>query len=209
MLKKAAFSLLFSTSLSFSAFAGSVNVEPGGGYSGVGTTPTSLGAFSVGDNQIFGSNGSTAGIRDYVTFTVPNGLFLTQLVILNTTPLGNVGFIGLEAGNQLTLLPSTVTAAGLLGWHHYTSAEAAAQTNILPLMAVPANGSSGFIQPLGPGDYTLWIQDSSDSSVSGPFQYGFDVKLAVPEPATWGISLAALAGLALLAKRKNGSAAAR
>jgi len=136
---------------------------------------------------------------------VPNGLFIAAINMLNTSPLGNVGFIGIEAGNQITLPTNASTANGLLGWRHYVPADIG--TNILPFMSIPANGSSGF-STLGPGDYSLWIQDSSDSSVTGPFHYGFDVVLA-PEPSTCAISLAALAGLVLVARRKNDSAPAR
>ena len=32
------------------------------------------------------------------------------------TTVGNIGFIGLEAGSQITLPTNTMTAAGLLGW---------------------------------------------------------------------------------------------
>jgi len=174
-------------------FCGSVNTEPAGGFSSNGLAPTVL-TFSVGSNQIFGSNGTGAtAVRDYLSFTVPSGLFLTAIDMLDTTPVGNVGFIGIEAGNQLTLLPSTTTAAGLLGWHHYVPTDR--NTDILPLMAVPANGSSGFTAPLPAGSYTLWIQDSSP----GTFNYGFDVQLsAIPEPATWWTALASLAGVIAL-----------
>jgi hypothetical protein len=180
-------------------FCGSINIEPAAGFSSNGLSPTVL-TFSAGSNQIFGSNGSGASsVRDYVTFTVPSGLFLTAINMLDTTPLGNIGFIGIEAGNQLTLPTNTTTAAGLLGWRHYVPTDINA--DILPLMAAPANGSSGFTPPLSPGAYTLWIQDSSP----GIFNYGFDVELsAVPEPATWSMALAALAG-ALASRLKRHS----
>jgi hypothetical protein len=141
-----------------------------------------------------GSNGTGANsVRDYVTFTVPSGLWLTAINMLDTTPVGNIGFIGIEAGNQLTLPTNTATAAGLLGWRHYLPTDR--NTDILPLMGIAANGSSGFTPPLPAGAYTLWIQDSS----AGTFNYGFDVELApAPEPATWSMALAALAGVVAL-----------
>jgi hypothetical protein len=179
-------------------FCGSINIEPVGGFSSNGLSPTVL-TFSVGSNQIFGSNGAGANsVRDYVTFTVPSGLFLTAINMLDTTPLGSIGFIGSEAGNQLTLPANTTTATGLLGWRHYVLTDRG--TDILPFMAVPANGSSGFTPPLSPGSYTLWIQDSSP----GTFNYGFDVQLsAVPEPATWGPALAALAVAVALRQKRH------
>src|SRR4051812_44568374 len=96
-------------------YCASVNTEPAGGFSSNGLSPTML-TFSAGSNQILGSNGSGANsVRDYVSFTVPSGLFLTAINMLDTTPIGNVGFIGIESGPQLTLPTNTATAAGLLG----------------------------------------------------------------------------------------------
>jgi hypothetical protein len=52
-----------------------------------------------------------------------------------------------------------------------------------------------FSSPLGPGAYSVWIQDSS----TGTFNYGFALQLdAVPEPATWKSSLAAVTCVGLL-----------
>jgi hypothetical protein len=199
MAKKHTLSLLLIGGLSIPVFAGSVNNEPGGGFSSNGLSPTVL-SFSEGSNQIFGSNGSGASsVRDYVTFTTPAGLGISAIMMLNTTPLGSLGFIGIQAGSQLTLPTNTMTAAGLLGWRHYQASDV--NTDILPFMSVPANGSNGFTIMLPPGSYTLWIQDSSPGpgSTNGTFNYGFDVQLAqVPEPATWGTSLAAVAGATVL-----------
>jgi hypothetical protein len=54
---------------------------------------------------------------DYFSFTVPAGGALTAITVLPGTmsagPLG-VSFIGIEAGNQITLGPPPTTAAGLL-----------------------------------------------------------------------------------------------
>jgi hypothetical protein len=114
------------------------------------------------------------------------------------TAVGNIGFIGLEAGNQITLPINTATAAGLLGWLHYTPANK--NTDILPGMGVPANGSSGFSPPLASGTYSIWIQDSSP----GTFNYAFALQVdAIPEPATWESSLAAVACVALLLRLRR------
>ena len=184
--------LLMASCMAFPAFAGIIYDESvSGDFSSSGLSPTLL-TLSQGSNQIFGTNGSTASsVRDYVAITVPVGLVLQSIKLLDTA-IGSIGFIGIQAGNQLTLPPATATAAGLLGWLHYVPANK--NLDILPLMAVPANGSSGFTPPLPAGTYTLWIQDSSP----GLFHYGFDVTLQTPEPSTWGSTLAAVVGVALL-----------
>lgn len=177
--------LLASTAPSFAGVIYDESVN--GSFSSSGLSPTEI-VLASGSNEILGTNGSTApgGLRDYVTFTVPASMILSSITMLDTA-VGNVGFIGLEAGSQVTLPTNTTTAAGLLGWLHYTPANK--NTDILPLMAVPANGSSGFTPPLGPGAYSLWIQDSSP----GTFHYGFALQLdPVPEPASWESALGAL-----------------
>lgn len=121
--------------------------------SGAANTITKVN-FTAGSNQILGATGrNSAGAvdRDYLTFTVPTGLGLTAITPLPGTqsagPLG-LSFIGLEAGNQLTLAPTAATAAGLLGWAHYSTSDIG--VNILNTMATPNTGSSGFSVPLGP-----------------------------------------------------------
>jgi len=187
-------SLLLASGLMVQMFAGVVYDESlNGSFSSTGLSPTTV-VLTLGSNQILGTNGSTAtgGVRDYLTFTVPAFTVLSSVTMLDTA-VGNIGFIGLQAGSQVTLPPNTATAAGLLGWLHYTPANK--NTDILPEMSVPANGSSGFSPPLAPGAYSIWIQDSS----TGTFNYGFALQLdAVPEPATWESSLAAVACVALL-----------
>ena len=200
MLKTKMLGLLLMSSLSLPA-ATIYNESTFTDFSSSGSSPTALTLFP-GSNQILGTNGSQAdSVRDYVTITIPTGFMLSSLTLLDTA-LGAKGFLGVEAGNQLTLLPSTTTAAGLLGWWHYTPSDI--NSDLLALMATPANGSSGFAPPLSAGTYALWIQDSS----TGLFHYGFDLEVqAAPEPSTW---LACLAGVGLLLgirrKMRNASA---
>ena len=168
-----------------------------GSFSSSGLSPTLL-PLSPGLNEIIGTNGNAdSSVRDYVRITIPNGFVLSSLTLINTGSLGAKGFLGIENGDQVTLAPTTTTAAGLLGWWHYTPADA--NTNLLPEMGVPAMGSSGFTPPLGAGDYSLWIQDSS----TGTFQYEFDFQVTpTPEPATFGMGLLAAAWLLMFARRR-------
>ena len=97
-----------------------------GDFSNSNLAPTPVGSLSAGDNEVLGSTGrNSAGVvdRDYFTFTVPVGLALSGIIVLDgTTSLGpsNTSFIGISAGNMVNHDPTVVTdASGLLGWRHY------------------------------------------------------------------------------------------
>ena len=79
---------------------------------------------------------------------------------------------------QVTLPVSAVSATGLLGWMHYSTADI--NSDVLSRMGIPSAGSTGFTAPLGSGTYSFWVQEVDTE----PVNYGFDLMLtaAVPEP---------------------------
>jgi len=175
-----------------------------GDFSGNGLTPTSI-SVALGSNQIFGSTGrDTSSIvdRDYLTFTVPVGALWSGLLVLpGTTTIGNLGFIGLQAGNQVTVGTAPANAAGLLGYRHYNAADI--NTDILAEIGTAGNSSTGFTPPLGGGTYALWIQETG----SGTSNYGFDIVLtAAPEPATYFSMFLALATFGFWRHKRSAAA---
>jgi hypothetical protein len=178
---------MFSSAYGVTVYSEAVN----GDLSNDGLNPTAIG-LTAGANDIIGTTGGATApnTRDYFTVTVPSNLRLVSLIERAGTQAGNVGFLGLQSGLQVTLPPTTTTAAGLLGWIHY--APTANDIDILPTIGIPANGSSGFVPPLGPGNYTFWLQDSSP----GTFLYDFNIVLAsVPEPSAAGLMMIGLIAL--------------
>jgi len=153
-------------------------------FSGNGLSPTQLGTLTEGVTQIIGTTGNTAGVsdRDYFTVTVPGNLRVTLLIEgagTQSGPPNFLGFFGLQSGPQVTLpnSPPPSSAAGLLGWIHYSPT--ATDINILPALASAGNGASGFTPAiLGPGTYSFWLQDTT----AGTFNYNFSLILSVPEP---------------------------
>jgi hypothetical protein len=159
-----------------------------GDFSTDGLNPTSL-DFAPGSNEIFGTTGRPATIidRDYVTFTVPVGYVWSAVIELpGTQSGGSLSFFGVEAGPQVTVDPNGFSAAGLLGWTHYSPADIG--TDLLPAIGTGGLGATGFVPPLPAGVYSLWIQDFNAGTVS----YGFDIQITVPEPASPALALAAL-----------------
>jgi PEP-CTERM motif len=157
----------------------------------------------VWNNVLTGKTGRTDGVvdRDYVHVVVPQGSLLVALRVGNQTQSGGAtgSFIGLAAGDLMPVPPDAGSAAGLLGWRHYGVADR--NTDILPPMAVPSAGSSGFAVPLPAGDYTLWVQELAP----GSFDYRFNLQLApVPEPSSAALLLLGMAALALRRRRSAG-----
>ena len=164
---------------------------------GLSPTPVTVGA---GNNIISGTTGGATApnVRDYFTISVTSGLRFVSLLELSGTQAGNLGFLGMQSGPQVTLPTNTVTAAGLLGWVHY--APTSSDIDVLPTMAIPANGSSGFGLPLGPGNYSFWLQDSSP----GTFNYSFNIVLApVPEVSTAALTIVGILALVPLLRRRH------
>lgn len=167
-----------------------------GDLSNNGLSPT-LVTLAEGANDVIGTTGRDATTnvvdRDYFTVTVPSQLRLVALIEVGGTQAGGaqaLGFIAIQSGNQVTLPTNTATAAGLLGWTHY--GPSATDLDILPKIGVAANGSTGFVPPLGPGNYAFWVQDTT----TGTFQYDFRLVLArVPEPSALILMLAGLIAL--------------
>lgn len=176
-----------------------------GDLANVGTSPTTV-SLVLGSNLVSGSTGrSAAGVvdRDYFTFTLPAGLQLDALTVLQgTTFLGpsSLSFIGVQAGAQVTVNPTGGSATGLLGWWLYSENDIG--QDILPQMGL-AFGAVGFAGPLPAGNYAFWVQETG----TGTADYRFDLNVsAVPEPAGALLMLAGLA--ALQARRRTKPAAA-
>lgn len=149
-----------------------------GDLSNSGTSPTVI-QVALGHNLISGSTGFGAdGIdRDYFSITVPSGTALSSLTVLPGTSVGgDVSFIGVQVGAQVTVPPDASTASGLLGWMHYGPGNV--NRDILPRIG-RGDGATGFTGPLLPGTYSFWVQDFNSAT------YNFDLALtaaAVPEP---------------------------
>ncbi len=182
-------SLLASLALAPAAHAGTAWDESvSGDLSGSGFSPTVVNVLP-GPNSVVGVTGAGAeGIDlDYFSITVPAGYTLASLRLLpGTLPAdGGLGFIGLQAGPQVT----TTGAAALLGWAHYTGADVG--IDILPVIGI-GFGAIGFQGALPAGSYAFWIQEFDFGS--SPYAFELGIAPAVPEPASAWLWAAGLAG---------------
>ena len=158
--------------------------------------PTSV-TVAIGTNSVIGSTvGSEAGPdRDVFTFTVPEGAALTQLLLTSFVSDDDLAFLALQEGAVIT---DPGSADDLLGWLHPSAAFV--DTDILDDIGQGA-GAIGFTGPLGPGTYTLLMQQGDPEAVA----YGFDLVIepvAVPEPPMSALFVLGLVALAVARRRR-------
>lgn len=153
-----------------------------GDFSNSGANPTVVDV-GLGSNLISGTTGSatTGTDPDYFSITVPSGLQLSSLTVLpGTTVGGDVTFIGVQRGAQVTVPTDALTADGLLGWAHYGPGNI--NRDILPRIGRGDQGATGFTGPLGPGTYSFWVQDLSFTAITYHYDLRLTTATAVPEP---------------------------
>ncbi|MFG0257411.1 MAG: hypothetical protein ACF8GE_05870 [Phycisphaerales bacterium JB043] len=162
--------------------------------------PTSI-AFALGSNTISGSVQATGDTRDFITFNIADGLVLSAIHLLVYTDQatggnGDRGFIHLDDGTS-TLIPDFTTVDSFLGASHLDRGLfPTAATNVLDILATAPLGGSGFATPLGPGDYTMNIQQTGNELTLYEFEFIIDV----PSPST--ASVMALMGAVALRRRR-------
>ena len=146
---------------------------------------------TAGSNTV--SATSVSGDREYVRLTVPVGTTLSQVVVNSYAGGVNVSFIGVQAGDTMTVDPTAPNAALLLGYAHFGPASVG--NNILSEIATGA-GSMGFTPPLNAGNYTFWIQETSATTASA---YTLDF-VVVPGPG--GCVVLGMAGVMGIRRRR-------
>ncbi|MEL7472292.1 MAG: hypothetical protein AAGK04_03170 [Planctomycetota bacterium] len=198
-LARAGGALLVAAAIATSASATVVHDEGvDGDLSTDPAVPTPL-AFAVGTNTVTGSMSAPSDTRDYFTFTVGagqslNGIFLIDYTDLDIGGNGNRGFIHIDDG-ATSVIPSGATAGDFLGGSHLDRGVFPdAATNVLTTLAAAPQGGVGFVAPLGPGTYTINVQQTGPQNTGYTLDFQF-----VPSPG----ALAAIGAGGLLALRRR------
>ncbi len=191
---------LFVVSCVPTSYANDYQESIDGDLSGDPLNPTAV-SLDVGINTVTGRVSAPDDTRDYFTFSIGAGQELTELFLLEYTDLdtggtGNRGFIHLDDGSQ-SVIPGPTTALEFLGGSHLDRATFPSPSDdVLQALAAAPQGGVGFTTPLGPGDYTINVQQT------GPQSTGYSLALnVVPEPS--GVMLFAAAALGLVVQRSR------
>jgi len=157
--------------------------------------PSNAGVVMLGSNTFVGdvSNEGGADQRDYITFEVPAGLEITQLIVVSFDP-NNIAWTHFDDG-ATSVIPDAGNAGTLLAGAHIEAATPDGtnvfgnyQTGSPNLLAGPGLGAT-----LGPGTYTFLMQQTSPILTS--YELNF---VAVPAP-----NVVPMGGLVLLARRRR------
>jgi hypothetical protein len=153
-------------------------------------TPT-LVSLLEGSNDIVGS--VVKGDVDYFTITVPDDFELAAIFVKSYVSDDRSGTIAVMEGDTFTVPVTGLNSPDLLGWSKFGTATLG--TDILDNMGM-GEMSQGFAGPLGPGDYSFWVQQTSNYLSNYTFEFvlvpDLDGSAEVPEAS----SLAMLSGLA-------------
>lgn len=173
--------------------------------------PTVLGVATVGTN-VNTVSGNTGIIRtgsvdpDIFSFEVPAGFVLDAIRLTQFTTTSNTMFMSLAAGTtypysaeQIAAFPNMqlVLGSALVG----TGPRVSVGDNLLTEMATRSAAQQmgpGFIAPLPAGFYSVYIQETGNSSI---YSLSFNVS-AVPEPSLF--SLIGFVTLCGLHRRRTG-----
>lgn len=161
--------------------------------------PTAV-AFADGVNTVNGAIGQ-GDVRDYFTFTIPDGqqlvgVLLQSYVDLDTGGDGDRGWYSVSAGST-SAVPAFDNPNEFLGGTHLDPQPAG--TDILALLITNSLTGTGVTGPLGAGTYT-WLVQQTGAELGG---YSLDFVVApVPVPAAFWLMASGMAGLAGLRRRR-------
>ena len=160
-----------------------------GDLSNDAASPTVIGTITDEILLVDGSvqSGSAGDTRDYFTITVPTGATLEAMRLVTyvdgtTGNDANTGYAMIDEGTS-SVVPSTSTSSSLLGGSRLSRFYFPDSTvNMLVGFATGSQGGTGFSLPLGPGDYTINVQQTGPQLNVYGIQLEFD-GIEAPCPA--------------------------
>ena len=174
-----------------------------GELSGNNLSPTDLLIFGVGNNTVGGTVDNATGATpnvDVFTFDIAAGTQLDTFSLNIFNSADNLAFVGIDDSNAF---PFNATQLGAPGGPDQTQFIGGLLFGALGDITGPiSNGGigTGFSAPLGPGEYSVYVQQIGGTTVE--YEFGFSVSEAIPEPGSAIFLGLALAGFAAKRRRR-------
>ena len=211
----------------YSELAGICSAVPDGELSGDNLAPTDLGLFmpgtnsvnpelhvvrgqvqAIGDVFLFGPDppdNLMFQTADIFTFQIPDGAQLENIFLRHFDSASNLVFVGIDTGNDFDASPYDINlqagALPILAGSTVGTPQLNAPGGFLSSLGTGPAGS-GFVGPLGAGEYTMYVQETNGSST---YEFGFQVVSisAVPEPSMFAALGLVSCGLGLRRWRRR------
>jgi hypothetical protein len=158
--------------------------------------PTNLGPTGLGVNSASFSIVDSAlpgGDFDVFTFQIQDGQELAEIILADYIGLDGLSFIAFQDEATFPVNPNTGDPFAFAGGALFGTDAQGIGNDILADLLIPTAGGSGFVGPVGPGDYTFFVQQTGTLT---EVQLDFVV---IPAPASAGLLL--VAGLAARRRR--------
>ncbi len=122
---------------------------------------------STSSGEVSVRTSSTDGLdtRDYLTFRIPEGATLEAMRLVSyvdgtTGGPADTGYVMIDDGSS-SVVPSGGTSSQFLGGSYLDRSRfPSADVNMLDRLSEGVQGGGGFALPLGPGDYTVNVQQT-------------------------------------------------
>ena len=149
-----------------------------GDLSNNSVAPTSLGTIEDPLLLVKGSVQAPADVRDYFTITIPKGVTLDAMRLIDyydgsNGGFGNTGYVMIDDG-PTSVIPSSANSSTFLGGSHLNRVRFSnATVNMLDRMSSQVQGGSGFSYPMGSGTYTFNVQQTGFQESVYEIQFEF------------------------------------
>ena len=164
--------------------------------SDVHNNPTPVGVLPLGESAVIGYvENADRSDADIFTFTVDNNQGLDAILL---SVEGTRHFWAIGEGTQISTStnPDTRLRARLVS---------DSDDGVNLLTDVPAMdedyGGTGLTSPLGPGDYTIWIQETALENFAFTFTFQTSTVTSIPEPSS--VLALGLAGVCVSMRRRR------
>jgi hypothetical protein len=149
--------------------------------------PTQLGTLALGVSSVslnVENSASPDGDFDVFTFSIAEGRAWSGLFVEEYIPGDAVSFLAIDDADTFPVNPNFGDPTAFLAGALFGTADVG--DDLFPLLEIPQAGGVGFDGPLGPGDYSVFVQQTGPLT---EIALGFQVLPTPPAAALLGFGV--------------------